>query len=66
MVGSHIGLGTKDHLFAHTEGYKYTVLLGPLQSRMVEQLLDIPQGTIRGVHVGATMAIPFIKYMGMA
>ena len=29
VVSSHIGLGTKDHLFTHTEGYHYTIPLEP-------------------------------------
>ena len=33
VVGSHIGLGIKDHLFAHTKGYKYTMPLGPSRVR---------------------------------
>ena len=66
VVGNHIGLGTKDYLFAHTAVYKYTMPLGSLQSRMLEQLLGIPQGTIEGMSLGAMAAIPFIKYMGMA
>ena len=37
-----IGLGTNDHLFAHTQGYKYTMLPGTLQSRQLDQLLGIP------------------------
>ena len=40
----------------------YTMPLGPLQSKLLEQPLGIPEGTIQGVHVGS---IPFIKYMGM-
>ena len=66
MVGSHIGVGTRDHLYAHTEGYAYTMPLGALHSRMLQQQLGIPQGTIQGVHVGATEAIPFVKYVGIA
>ena len=38
----------------------------PLQSRMLQQQLGIPQGTIQGVHVVAMAAIPFVKYMGIA
>ena len=53
MVGSHLGLGTKDHLFAHTEGCKYTTPLGPLHSWMLEQPLGIRghnTGHAHGVH----------------
>ena len=28
-VGEHIGLGTKDHLFSHAQGYTYSIPLGP-------------------------------------
>ena len=40
--------------------------LGILQSRMLQRHLGIPQGTIQGVHVGATSALPFVQYMGLA
>ena len=32
IVGSHAGLGTTDHLSAHTEGYRYTMPRGTLQT----------------------------------
>ena len=65
LAASHIGLGTRDHLFAHAEGCAYTMPLGPLQSRQLNQLLGLPHGTIQGVHVGVTTTAPFIKCMDM-
>ena len=56
MVGSHVGLGTRDHLSALTEGYPYMMLL-MRQSKQQNQLL----GTIEGLHVGAIAAIPFVN-----
>ena len=50
VVGSCIGLGRVDHLFAHTEGYKYTTPVGTLYSKLPQQLLGIPEGTLQGVH----------------
>ena len=46
IVGNHVGLSTTDHLCGLTEGYKYTMPLGALQSRMLPRHLGIPQGTI--------------------
>ena len=40
--------------------------LGTLQSSMLHQHLGIPSGTTQGVHVGATAALPFVGYMGLA
>ena len=54
VVGSLVVLGTTNHLSAHTEGNKYTMPLETLLSRMLQRHLGIPQGTIQGVHVGAT------------
>ena len=48
----------------HAEGYRYTMPLGTLQGRMLQQHLGIPQGMIQGVHVGPTVAVPFVWYMG--
>ena len=66
IVGKHAGLGTADHHSAHTEGYRYTMPLGTMKSRMLQQHLGIPQGTIHGLHLGATVSLPFVRYMGLA
>ena len=65
----HGHMAHTDHLSAHTEGYKYTMLLRTLQSRMLQQHLGIPQGMIQGVqgaHVGATAALPFVWFVGLS
>ena len=43
MFGDHIRLGTHDHLFAHADGYKYTIPLGALWGSLLEQLLVSPK-----------------------
>ena len=55
-----MGLGEADHLATHTEGFSYTLPLGPWQSHTLTQLLGTPQGTVQGVHAGATAALPFL------
>ena len=52
IVGARVGLGEADHLATHTEGFSYTLPLGPWQSHTPTQLLGTPQGTIQGVHAG--------------
>ena len=52
IVGAWVGLGEADHLATHTEGFSYTLPLGPWQSSTLAQLLGTPQGTIQGVHAG--------------
>ena len=66
IVGARVGLGEADHLATHTEGFSYTLPLGPWQSHTLTQLLGTPQGTIQGVHAGATAALPFLRFMDMA
>ena len=55
-----------DHLATHTEGFSYTLPLGPWQSSTLAQLLGTPQGTIQGVHAGATAALSFLRFMDIA
>ena len=66
IVGARVGLGEADHLATHTEGFSYTLPLGPWQSHTLTQLLGTPQGTVQGVHAGATAALPFLRYMDIA
>ena len=66
IVGARVGLGEADHLATHTEGFSYTLPLGPWQSSTLAQLLETPQGTIQGVHAGATAALPFLRFMDIA
>ena len=66
MVGARVGLGEAGHLATHTEGFSYTLPLGPWQSHTLTQLLGTPQGTVQGVHAGATAAPPFLRYMDIA
>ena len=66
IVGARLGLGEADHLATHTEGFSYTLPLGPWQSHTLTQLLRTPQGTVQGVHAGATAALPFLPYMDIA
>ena len=61
ILGSNVGMGTADHLSARTEGYQYTMLMGTLQSWMLQQHVGVPQRTIKGVHVGAIAALPFVS-----
>ena len=66
IVGAWVGLGEADHLATHTEGFSYTLPLGPWQSSTLAQLLGTPQGTIQGVHAGATAALPFMRFLDIA
>ena len=66
IVGARVGLGEADQLATHTEGFSYTLPLGPWQSSTLAQLLGTPQGTIQGVHAGATAALPFLRFMDIA
>ena len=66
IVGARVGLGEADHLATHTEGFSYTLPLGPWQSHTLTQLLGTPQDTVQGVHAGATAALPFLRYMDIA
>ena len=66
IVGVRVGLGEVDHLATRTEGFSYTLPLGPWQSSTLAQLLGTPQGTIQGVHAGATAALPFLRFMDIA
>ena len=60
IVGAHVGLGEASHLATHTEGFSYALPLGPWQSS------TLAQGTIQGVHAGATAALPFLRFMDIA
>ena len=42
MVGSHMRLGTKDHLFAHTEGCKCTLPLAPAAEQATKPAAGYP------------------------
>ena len=42
IVGARVGLGEADHLATHTEGFSYTLPLGPWQSHTLTQLLGTP------------------------
>ena len=66
ILGARVGLGEADHLATHTEGFSFTLPLGPWQSSTLAHLLGTPQGTIQGVHAGATAALPFLRFMGIA
>ena len=66
IVGARVGLGEAGHLATHTEGFSYALPLGPWQSSTLTQLLGTPQGTIQGVHAGATAALPFLRFMDIA
>ena len=66
IVGARVGLGEADHLATHTEGFSYTLPLGPWQSHTLTKLLGTPQATIHGVHAGATAALPFLRFMDIA
>ena len=73
VVGNHIGLCTKDHLFAHTEGYKrphrgvqvHNAVGAPTESDARAAARHPPRHNI-GDACGGHAAIPFIKYMDMA
>ena len=66
IVGARLGLGEGDHLATRTEGFCYTLPVGPSQSHTLTQLLGTPQGTIHGLHAGATAALPFLRFMDIA
>ena len=42
IVGARVGLGEETHLATHTEGFSYTLPLGPWQSAPLAQLLGTP------------------------
>ena len=58
--------GEASHLATHTDSFSYTLPLGPLQSNTLAQLLGTPEGTIQGVHAGATAALPFLRFIDIA
>ena len=72
-MGRHPGLlpfgnsafGTPHHTTPHHTTPNHTVhpSPGPWQSSTLVQLLGTPQGTIQGVHAGATAALPFMRFM---
>ena len=47
IVGARVGPGEADHLATHTEGFSYTLPLGPWQSSTLAHLLGTPQCTSR-------------------
>ena len=63
IVGARVGLGEAG---THTEGFLYALPLGPWQPSTLTQLLGTPQGTIQGVHAGATAALLFLRVMDIA
>ena len=65
-VGTRVGLGEVGHLATHMVGFSYALPLGPWQPSTLTQLLGTPQGTIPGVHAGATAALPFLRFMDIA
>ena len=66
IVSARVGLGEIGHLATHTEGFSFTLPLGPWQLSTLTQLLGTPQGTIQGVHAGATAALPLLRFMDIA
>ena len=50
VVGSHLGLGTADHLSTHTEEYKYTMPLGPCTAGCFNSTWAFPKAP--GCHSG--------------
>ena len=48
IVGARVGLGEADHLATHTEGFSYTLPLGPWQSSTLAQLFGTPRALSRG------------------
>ena len=66
IVGARVGLGEVGQLATHTEGFSCALPLGPWHSSTLTQLLGTPQGTIQGVHAGATATIPFLRFMDIA
>ena len=61
-----MGLGDAGHLATHTEGFSFALALGPWQWDTLAQLMGNPQGTIQGVHAGATATLPFLRFMDIA
>ena len=66
IVGARVGLGEASHLATHTEGFSYTLPVGPWQLSTLTQLLGTPQGTIQGVHAGTMAALPLLRFMDIA
>ena len=63
IVGARVGPGEAGHLATHTEGFLYTLPLGPRQSSTLRQLPRAPHATIQGVHAGVTAALWFPRFM---
>ena len=57
-VGAAIGLGTKEELQRHTEGYSAVVPLGEHRTLPMPMGKGVPQGSVQGVHAAVTAAIP--------
>ena len=57
-VGEGIGLGTKEELQRHTEGYSAVVPLGEHETMPMPMGKGVPQGSVQGVHAAITAAIP--------
>ena len=66
IVGARVSLGEVDHPATHTEGFSFTLPLGPWPSSALAQLLGIPQGSIQRAHAGALAAVPFVRFMDIA
>ena len=66
IVGARAGQGEASHLATHTEGFSCALALRLWQRSTVAQLLGTPQGTIQGLHVGATAALLFLRFMDIA
>ena len=62
IMGARVGMGEADHIATHTEGFPYTLPLGPWQSSTLAQLLGTPTGTIQVVHASATAALLFLRF----
>ena len=65
-VVAHVGPGDASHLATHTEGFSYTLPLGPWHSSTLTQLLGSLQGTMQAVHAGATAAFSFLRFRDIA
>ena len=48
LVGACVGLRDEGHLATHTEGFSFTLPLGPRQADSLAQLLGTPKGQSRG------------------
>ena len=66
IVSVRVSLREAGHLAKHTEGFWYALSQGPRHWSTLTQLLGIPQGTIHGIHTGATAALPFLRFMDIA